>query len=95
MPITLLTLFVLTLTAFAADTPSKLGSFEGHNDVGTVLHPGSATYDSSAKTFSLSGAGDNMWLSNDAFHFVWKKISGDVELSAAIEWLGEGKNPHR
>lgn len=95
MPIALLTLLVLTLTAFAADTPSKLGSFEGHNDVGTVLHPGSANYDSSAKTFILSGAGENMWLSNDAFHFVWKKISGDVAINADIAFIGQGVNEHR
>jgi TolB protein len=88
-------LAVASSFALAADTPSKLGPFEGHNDVGTVVHPGSATYDASAKTFTLSGAGENMWLSNDAFHFVWKKISGDVAINADIAFIGQGVNEHR
>ena len=29
------------------------------------------------------------------FSFVWKKVSGDLELSAEVNWEGEGKNAHR
>jgi TolB protein len=94
MPKALLTVLILTLSTFATDKPN-LGPFEGNNDVGTVLHPGSATYDASAKTYTLSGAGENMWLSNDAFHFVWKRISGDVAVNADISFLGKGVNEHR
>ena len=36
-----------------------------------------------------------MWFTNDAFHFAWKKVSGDFALSAAVEWLGSGGNAHR
>jgi len=81
--------------ALAADTPAKLVPFEGQTDVGTVLHPGSAIYDDATKTFTLLGAGENMWLSNDAFHFVWKKISGDVAINADIAFIGQGVNEHR
>jgi TolB protein len=84
-----------SLTFAAAAAPAKLGPFEGHIDVGTVFHPGSATYDAASKTFALSGAGENMWLSNDAFHFVWKKISGNVAINADVSFLGQGVNEHR
>ena len=36
-----------------------------------------------------------MWFTNDAFHFVWKRISGDVNLAGDIAWIGTGGNPHR
>ena len=36
-----------------------------------------------------------MWFTNDAFHFVWTRVSGDFALRAAIEWLGAGGNPHK
>lgn len=36
-----------------------------------------------------------MWFTNDAFHFVYRRVSGDFSLAAAIEWLGAGGNDHR
>ncbi len=74
---------------------SKLGIFEGKGDVGTVLHVGSATFDAASGKYTLAGSGENMWFKQDAFHFVWKKASGDNAISADIRFLGEGKNPHR
>ena len=69
--------------------------FENHGDVGAVLHAGSVNYDSSAQTYTIAGSGDNMWLSEDDFQFAWKKVSGDVTLTADISFLGAGANPHR
>jgi len=74
---------------------SSLGIFESHNDIGVVLHPGSVTYDSHKKTYTVSASGENMWFKSDAFHFVWRKVEGDVSLSADIAFHGKGKNPHR
>jgi TolB protein len=74
---------------------SKLGIFEGNGDVGTVLHAGSASFDAANGKYTLAGSGENMWAKQDAFHFVWKKASGDNTISADIRFLGEGKNPHR
>ena len=74
---------------------ASLGLFESHGDVGGVLHAGSVHYDASAGTYTIAGSGENMWFSNDAFQFVWKKASGDVTLTADISFLGTGGNPHR
>ena len=36
-----------------------------------------------------------MWFTNDAFHFVWKEMSGDFMLTADVKFIGTGGNPHR
>ena len=77
----------------AAD--AKVGVFEGHGDVGVVLHPGSVKYDEAAKTYTVSGSGENMWAARDAFHFAWAKAAGDVALAADVAFIGAGKDPHR
>ncbi len=80
----------------AQSAPPSIGLFEGHGDVGTVLHAGSVVYEASQGTYTIAGSGENMWFSADAFQFVWKKVSGDVvTLTADISFLGQGKNPHR
>jgi Tol biopolymer transport system component len=77
--------------------PQNLGIFEGQSDVGAVTPAGTAVYDPAADTYTLTSAGANLWGPVDAFHFVWKKISGDVSLTADIDFpntTGE-HNPHR
>ena len=75
--------------------PAPLGVFEGHGDVGTVLHAGSAKYDAAKGTYTVAGSGENMWFGADDFHFVWKKVSGDVAISADITFEGDKGNNHR
>jgi len=72
-----------------------IGIFEGHGDVGTVLHAGSVDYDAGKQSYTIAGSGENMWFAADAFQFVWKKVSRDVSLVADVNFLGQGKNPHR
>lgn len=79
----------------AQNANSPLGIFEGHDDVGTILHPGAVDYDAAKKTYTISGSGENMWLAADAFQFVWKKISGDVTLTADISFLTTTGNEHK
>jgi len=74
---------------------SDLGLFEAHGEVGTVGKPGSAAYDAKAGTYTVTGGGENMWFATDAFHFVWKKASGDLSLAADVRFVGTGGNPHR
>ncbi|HEV3255957.1 MAG TPA: hypothetical protein VG013_03685 [Gemmataceae bacterium] len=74
---------------------SPVGSFETDGDVGKPAHAGSTRYDAAHHRYRVSGGGQNMWERTDAFHFVWKRMSGDVSLAADIRWRGAGKNPHR
>lgn len=79
----------------AQSSPEAIGIFEAHGDIGTVLHQGSAAYDPANKIYSLIGSGMNMWLKEDAFQFVWKKMSGDVSLAADIAFPDKGGNEHK
>ena len=67
----------------------SLGVFTNSGDVGTpsTIGPGSATYDAEKKTYTVAGGGDNMWSTADHFHYVWKKVSGDVMLEASFEFV--------
>jgi len=74
---------------------AAVGLFENNNDVGATRRAGTAEYEASSRTYTVAGGGANMWFTNDAFHFIWKKISGDVTLAADISILGMGGDPHR
>jgi len=79
----------------AQTAPGPIGLFESQGDVGTVFHAGSAAYDAAQGKYTIEGSGENMWFGADAFHFVWKRVSGDVALAADISFLGQGGNEHR
>ena len=72
-----------------------IGLFDNRSDVGPVLHAGSVTYDATAKAYTLSGSGDNMWAAADGFHYVWKRVTGDVTLEADILFPTKGGNAHK
>jgi TolB protein len=76
-----------------ADAP--VGTFEGHGDVGTVLHAGSTEHDPSSGRYVVAGSGENMWSTVDAFHYAWKRASGDLSIAADVAFEGTGANPHR
>jgi TolB protein len=78
-------------------TAAPMGVFEGQSDVGNVVPPGTAVYNPQAKTYTITAAGENLWSTKDAFHFVWKKMSGDVSLTADIDFPIKTGNhdPHR
>jgi TolB protein len=85
----------LALTGSSVAKTQTLGIFEGHQDVGTVLHAGSAAYDPTNQSYTIAGSGENMWFGEDDFHFVWTKVSGDVSITADIAFLGTAGNNHR
>jgi hypothetical protein len=87
-------LAVFTIAAAPAAT-HPIGIFQGYQDVGTVLHAGTAVYDRARNAYTVSGSGENMWFGIDDFHFVWKRVSGDVALTADIAFIGTGGNAHR
>jgi len=85
---------------FAAQStvqPSNPGVFESQSDVGRVTPPGKLTYDAARRTYTIDSAGANLWVAEDDFHFVWKKVSGDVSLTADISFplTPAGASPHR
>jgi hypothetical protein len=81
--------------ALFARAQAPVGIFESHEDVGTVLHPGSAEFDAATRSYTVSGSGENMWAAKDAFHYAWKKASGDLSLAADVSFPASGKAAHR
>jgi len=101
-PALLLAFFVLMLCASVAspagDSPegmAALGLFTTREDIGACARPGGVAYHAGEQSYTVSGGGANMWFTNDAFHFVWKHVSGDVTLAARIAFVGSGGNAHR
>ncbi|MCJ7812539.1 hypothetical protein MUP95_04370, partial [bacterium] len=72
-----------------------LGIFTAHGDIGNVLKTGSVEYYPTQGSYLVTGGGENMWFENDAFHFVWKKDSGDISLAADIPWISTEGHPQR
>jgi hypothetical protein len=70
----------------ARTTLEPIGIFEGQSDVGAALVPGSSSYDSTIKKYTIISAGYNVWYIRDEFRYLWKKMSGDVSLAADINY---------
>jgi hypothetical protein len=62
----------------------KIGVFKGQSDIGAALVPGSSSYDAKTKKYTITSAGYNIWYTRDEFHYIWKKMSGDVSLAADV-----------
>jgi Tol biopolymer transport system component len=90
-------LWLYSAPLIAQTNSGSLGVFEGQTDVGSVTPAGTAVYDAATGVYTLTAAGTNLWSTVDGFHLVWKKMSGDLALSADINFpvtAGE-HNPHR
>jgi TolB protein len=85
---------ILTLCCAAAlGAADNLGPFEGHADVGETPQKGKVEV--AGGEYRVTGGGANIWAATDAFHYVWKKMSGDVALSADVHFIGAGAVAHR
>ncbi len=51
-------------------------------DIGSVGFEGSASY--SDGTFTINGSGTDIWNYNDSFHFAYREMLGDGEISARL-----------
>jgi hypothetical protein len=70
----------------ARTSNKSIGIFEGQSDIGAALVPGSSSYDSTMKQYTITSAGYNVWYVRDEFRYLWKKMSGDVSLAADINY---------
>jgi Tol biopolymer transport system component len=77
----------------------SLGLFENQSDVGSVTPAGTGAYDPVKQLYTLTAAGANTWYHVDAFHYLWKKASGDLAFTAEINFPPHAYNhdpdPHR
>lgn len=87
---------LLALCASPGITQTKgIGVFTDEGSVGQTPPGCKAHYDPSTGEYRITGGGANIWDATDAFYFVWKKVSGDLELSADVQFLGTSEQMHR
>jgi hypothetical protein len=72
-----------------------LGIFTNESSVGQTPAGCKAHYDPQKGEYTITGGGANVWAGTDAFYFVWKKASGDITLSADVQWVGTSTAEHR
>jgi len=84
-----------TIMLSPGSSQADLGQFERSADVGQVSLPGSARSDPATGRYQITAGGANMWGAEDAFHFAWRQVSGDLKLSARVAFVGTGGDPHR
>jgi len=92
------TLAAAGLTLAGAPAPARaqaVGEFEAQGDVGEVKQPGTARFDAARKDYQLTGGGENMWEQRDAFHYLWRRASGDLSLSTDVRFTEKAGNEHR
>lgn len=83
------------ILAGAARAAVPLGVFEDQSAVGKPALAGAAALDAATQTYRVTGGGKNIWAKADDFHYVWKKVSGDVALGAEVSFPGPVKLVHR
>jgi catechol 2,3-dioxygenase-like lactoylglutathione lyase family enzyme len=74
------------------------GIFKNQADVGKGNPAGTALFDAKSGVYTIESAGMNLWNKTDAFHVIWKKVSGEVSLTADIEVAAPSSaksDPHR
>jgi len=81
------------LTVFSQQ--SSLGDFAEQSDIGNPIRTGRTTFDSDKQEYTIEGAGTNMWASHDEFHFVWRRLRGNIILTTNAAFVGKGVEPHR
>jgi TolB protein len=86
----------MLLSAAAPQTANgPAGIFESHGNIGTTPKSGALEYDSAPGKYRVTGGGANIWGSEDALYFAWKRVSGDVTVTADVQFLGTGAVAHR
>jgi TolB protein len=91
--------FVVTILIATAGAgfaqKDDLGIFTNQSSVGQTPPGSIAHYDAAKGEYRITGGGANVWGTADAFYFVWKKTSGDVTLTADVQWVGTSSAEHR
>jgi len=74
---------------------NNVGIFNDQGSVGQTPPGVKAQYDAAKREYEITGGGANIWGTNDAFYFLWRKASGDMTLTADVRWVGTSNAEHR
>lgn len=93
-----ITVFILFLVFFSlySGQSQPLGAFHTAIDIGKPKLAGNSFYDAEKQVYKLKGAGNQIGLNQDEFHFLCRRISGDFMVTANVEFKDvSGKDPRR
>jgi hypothetical protein len=93
--IALIIMIVMMSSGFSLAQTNDLGIFTNQGSVGQTPPGVTAHFDAAKGEYRITGGGANIWGTADAFYFVWKKVSGDVTLTADVQWVGTSSAEHR
>ncbi|MFM8980080.1 MAG: Ig-like domain-containing protein [Planctomycetia bacterium] len=79
-----------TVTVLTGGTNGPLPSGWSSADVGAPALAGSAAYDSTLGSFTLTGAGTGLSGSADQFRYAYGSLSGDGDILARVDSMGSG-----
>ncbi len=86
--------FNFAVSSFAQN--EKIGEFGAAADIGKPAIAGSSHYDVATQSYTMKGAGYNIWFNRDEFQYLYNRIGGDFLLTADFEFVsGQGGDPHR
>jgi Tol biopolymer transport system component len=88
-------LFLASVASGADATAPSVGLLESHADIGAVARAGSTQFDAATNAYTLTGGGADIWGTADAFHYGYKKVSGDIDLQADVTWTGTSATTNR
>ncbi|HLF34675.1 MAG TPA: hypothetical protein VI583_10570 [Cyclobacteriaceae bacterium] len=92
-----LILFFVCLLLFNAgySQGGRAGIFGNHADVGNPKMKGTTVYDEASQTYTIRGAGYNIWFARDEFQYAYNSVKGDFILTAQFEFTAKGVESHR
>lgn len=85
---TILILMLLAIHGPVLAQENPIGIFEYNKDIGNPKLAGSASYDESSQTYTIKGAGYNIWGQRDEHHYLYNKIKGDFIATANFKFVG-------
>lgn len=88
---------LLFFISFGVIAQSKsLGDFTYAADIGKPKKAGSSSYDPTTKTYTITGAGYNIWFNRDEFQYLYNKMTGDFTVTGNFKFVKDsGVNAHR
>jgi Tol biopolymer transport system component len=88
-------LLISTVMNMAGAQDKTIGIFRSSADIGNPKIKGSVNYSPADQSYTLKGAGYNIWFERDEFRYLYTPIKGDFILTANFEFQGKGKEAHR
>ena len=84
-------LLCFSLVHLAHSQENPIGVFQYNTDIGNPKLSGSATYDSATQTYTIKGAGYNIWGQRDEHRYLYNKLKGDFIVTANFEFEGDNE----